>query len=107
MLFGQILIKNIITEKFDELLRSRLIGYLNSREWAILTWLFIILLVMIFHSSLRSDLMDVLKAIGRLAIQPVFIVILIYQLISQSIHETCEIQNSFEFWPILECERFF
>lgn len=79
-MFSQILIKNIVIEKLNELLKYKFIGYLSSREWAILTWIFIVLLVMMFHAKLRSNLMDVLKAIGRLAIQPVFIVFLIYQL---------------------------
>jgi hypothetical protein len=80
VLFSQTLIKNIVIEKLNELLKYKFIGYLSSREWAILTWIFIVLLVMMFHAKLRSNLMDVLKAIGRLAIQPVFIVFLIYQL---------------------------
>ncbi|WP_263390592.1 hypothetical protein [Lactiplantibacillus nangangensis] len=79
-MFSQMLIKNIITEKFDELLKYRFIEYLNPREWAILTWIFIILFAMMFHSNLRSSLLDILKSIRGLIIQPVFIVFFIYQL---------------------------
>lgn len=80
-------------KEINNLSKYEFIGYLNTREWAILTWVFILFFIMLFHSQLRNSLMDIIKVVGRIIIQPVFIVFLVYQIVLVAIAIKLHIQG--------------
>lgn len=54
---------------------------MNSREWAIITWFSIIILWCLLSNNLRQTVLNFIKSIFRLVTEPVFCLIIAYQII--------------------------